>query len=144
MKEREVVINNQFGGFGLSLEGVMEYAKLSGFPLFAYTVDFSHGYQMDAPVIRAMPGTKAFIIYYLKNDLGDVITREDLNKGEWFHERHIPRDDPNLIKVVRTLKKKANGQCAALEIRKIPADVDFEIEEYDGNEWIAEKHRTWR
>jgi hypothetical protein len=26
----------------------------------------------------------------------------------------------------------------------IPDDVKWEIEEYDGNEWVAEVHRTWR
>jgi hypothetical protein len=25
----------------------------------------------------------------------------------------------------------------------IPDDVKWQIEEYDGNEWIAESHRTW-
>ncbi len=25
----------------------------------------------------------------------------------------------------------------------IPDDVKWQIEEYDGLEWIAEKHRTW-
>lgn len=53
------------------------------------------------------------------------------------------RTDPILVKVVETLKEKANGDCAQLKIVEIPDDVDFVIEEYDGNEWVAEKHRTW-
>jgi hypothetical protein len=31
-----------------------------------------------------------------------------------------------------------------LEIVEIPDDVEYTIEEYDGLEHIAEKHRTWR
>ena len=54
------------------------------------------------------------------------------------------RDDPYLIQAVETLKKKANGAHAELTVVEIPDDVDWEIEEYDGREWIAEKHRTWR
>ena len=33
--------------------------------------------------------------------------------------------------------------CSTLKIIEIPDDVDWIIEEYDGNEWVAEKHRTW-
>lgn len=62
---------------------------------------------------------------------------------ENLHERMIDRDDPDLISVVREMGTAANGQYAKLKILEIPADVDWEISEYDGNEWVAEKHRTW-
>ena len=56
----------------------------------------------------------------------------------------INRDDPNLIAVVKQLgPKAASGRFAELKIVSIPADVVWEIEEYDGREWISEKHRTW-
>ena len=58
-------------------------------------------------------------------------------------EYDISRDDPELIKYVETLKEEANGNCAKLKIIEIPDDVEYVIEEYDGAEWIAEKHRTW-
>ena len=40
---------------------------------------------------------------------------------------------------------KADGKVnkSELEIIEIPDDIEFTIEEYDGAEWIAEKHRTW-
>jgi len=53
------------------------------------------------------------------------------------------RADPKLIQVVEELGDKANGSCAKLEIVEIPDGVDWQIEEYDGNEHVAEKHRTW-
>jgi len=31
-----------------------------------------------------------------------------------------------------------------LAIVEIPDDVEYTIEEYDGNEHVAEAHRTWR
>ena len=55
----------------------------------------------------------------------------------------IERDDPFLVKVVETLGKKANGRFARLKVVDIPEDVDWQIEEYDGLEWVAEMHRTW-
>jgi hypothetical protein len=62
---------------------------------------------------------------------------------KWY-ERDIPRDDPYLIKIVRDLGMGANGTHANLKIVELPPDVEWEVEEYDGNEWVAEKHRTWR
>ena len=53
------------------------------------------------------------------------------------------RDDPILIQVVEELGETANGRCASLKIIEIPDDVEWTIGEYDGQEWIAEKHRTW-
>lgn len=55
----------------------------------------------------------------------------------------IPRDDPMLIAVVEELGKKANGSCASLKIIDVPEGVSWHVEEYDGNEHIAEDHRTW-
>ena len=60
-----------------------------------------------------------------------------------FYDRDIPRDDPILIKVIQELGDAADGFVADLKIVDIPDDVDWYIEEYDGNEWVAERHRTW-
>ncbi len=56
----------------------------------------------------------------------------------------ISRNDPLLIEIVERLGKAANGEFAELKIVEIPDGVDWEIEEYDGNEWVSEVHRTWR
>jgi len=68
--------------------------------------------------------------------------------GEQQHDNElldldIARDDPVLVKVVAELGSCANGLFADLKIVEIPADVDWIIEEYDGQEWVAEKHRKW-
>ena len=54
------------------------------------------------------------------------------------------RDDETLVEVVECLGEKANGDHASLKIVEIPDGIEWQIEEYDGFEWIAEKHRTWR
>lgn len=53
------------------------------------------------------------------------------------------RTDPKLIECIETLGAEANKYYANIKIVEIPDDVDWEIEEYDGIEWVAEKHRTW-
>jgi hypothetical protein len=61
---------------------------------------------------------------------------------DWY-DRDIPRDDPYLIQSIRELGDAANSRFCVLKIVEIPADVDWEIGEYDGREWVAERHRTW-
>lgn len=58
------------------------------------------------------------------------------------------RSDPDLVSVVEEIGKRANGkshwgQTAELEIVNIPDGIPVQIENYDGNEWVAEVHRTW-
>lgn len=61
----------------------------------------------------------------------------------------LPRDDPNLVDVVRTLGERVGrvnpwtGDRSILVVIEIPADVDWTVQEYDGAEWVAERHRRW-
>lgn len=55
----------------------------------------------------------------------------------------IARDDPTLISIVENMGKGADGRHATLKIVEIPDDVQWQIQDYDGSEWIAEQHRTW-
>ena len=59
------------------------------------------------------------------------------------YEDKIKRNDPILVEVVEQLGEDAADRFAELKVVEIPDDVEWQIEEYDGNEWIAEKHRTW-
>ena len=65
---------------------------------------------------------------------------KDIEK-DWDHD--IDRDDPILVELVETLGKESWGSYSILKIVEIPDDVDWVLQEYDGLEWIAEKHRTW-
>lgn len=53
------------------------------------------------------------------------------------------RANPKLVECVETLGDKANGYLAKLEVVEIPDDVEWQIEQYHGIEWVAEKHKTW-
>jgi len=136
---KKVVINKCFGGFGLSDEAIREYAKLKGFEVFGY-VHPPHDFNSFVRV-ESLP--KSYLTYWVKEDVGDNPTSEEINNVEWLHDRDIQRHDEALVKVVETLKKRVNGRCADLKIVEIPDDVEYEISEYDGLENIAEKHRTW-
>lgn len=77
----------------------------------------------------------------------------EIETGEWnatwkfysdFRECELKRNDPVLVAVVEYLDEDADGDCANLFIVDIPDDVEWHIAEYDGIEWVAENHRTWR
>lgn len=54
------------------------------------------------------------------------------------------RDDPILVSIVEEMKEKASGNRSRLVVIEIPDNVEWQIEDYDGLEHVAEKHRTWR
>jgi hypothetical protein len=59
------------------------------------------------------------------------------------HDFNIKRNDPILVEIVEQLGEAANEYLAELKVVEIPDDVQWTVEEYDGAEWVAEKHRTW-
>lgn len=132
---KEIVINKCYGGFGLSYEAVMLYAKLKGIKLYANLDDFS-------TKLGKKVTDKGALIHYTTEPVEDINHCQNLNKI-YFSDNHIPRDDIDLVKVVKQLGDKANNNCAKLGIVKIPDDIKWIIEEYDGMETIAEQHRTW-
>ena len=65
-------------------------------------------------------------------DLGGITTFGDAD-----------RNDPILIGVIESMGANAAGYSSKLKIVEIPDDVEWQIDSYDGVEWVAEKHRTW-
>lgn len=93
----KVVINTQYGGFGLSEEAFNEYK----------------------------------------------VRRKDItDENFWYWD--IPRDCPVLVAMVEEYGSDIDGSYADLKVVEIPDGVNWYIEEYDGIEWVAERHRTWR
>ncbi len=68
---------------------------------------------------------------------------EELSGNVVPYAYDIKRDDPHLVQVIEEMGARANGEFSSLVIVEIPADVDWEIDEYDGLEWVAEAHRRW-
>jgi hypothetical protein len=89
----KIVINREFGGFGLSEDALDEYCERKG--------------------------------------INDILLHD------------IPRDDPILVEVVEEMGSNANGRYSVLKVVEVPDEVNWVIEENDGLEWVAERHRTW-
>ena len=136
----KIVINKCFGGFGLS-EAAYEWLIARGIPVQKY--------------IEQKRGDDGFFLPEPRND-GRIIF-DDLNNNDselsasvqllgrryWDTWISLERADPLLVECVETLGEDANGKFADLAIVTIPDDVDYEIDDYDGQESIHEKHRTW-
>jgi len=58
----------------------------------------------------------------------------------------ISRHDPDMIAIVKEMGTSANGSCAKIIIRKIPAKFEnyYEIRDYDGNESITILYDKYR
>ena len=140
---KKVVINKCYGGFGLSLDASVEYLKRKGKDVYFYEVDYATGVSSKMKTTKARKQS-AFNTTIVTKDLGDITNNIEMYENDAvFSYYDIERDDPDLVAVVEKLGKKANGFCAKLDVVEIPDDVEYNIEEYDGVEWIAEVHRTW-
>lgn len=73
----------------------------------------------------------------------DMLNDRKGKQSDEFDYWQIPRDDSDLVAIVEKLGREADGQYASLKVVEIPEGVDWMIQDYDGVEWIAEKHRTW-
>lgn len=152
----KIAVNDGFGGFGLSHDAAMRYAELKGFKLYPYIDEISRDVFKKFHDNREPTIYEAFIVHYttipqekyeaiLKEEEGKPISPKRYEKSNalYFAARDIPRTDPDLIRVIGEMRDKANSRHSTLKIVEIPDDVEWRIEEYDGAEWIAEKHRTW-
>lgn len=136
----KIVINKCFGGFGLSHEAIMLYAKLSKFKLYPFVAKMTNNGNMDYKHFESYHGQDCIVCHYSKKPLKkDGTYIED----SYFSNNDIERNDPILIKVVKKLGEKANTPCSKLDIVEIPDDVEWEIDDYDGQESVHEKHRSW-
>jgi hypothetical protein len=79
----------------------------------------------------------------MKDSQEDIFTMYEVRAGHSGEMRDIPRNDLLLVEAVESLGEEADGEYAELDIVEIPDDIEWEIEEYDGKEWVSERHRTW-
>jgi|WetSurSiteA1Bulk_404760.scaffolds.fasta_scaffold04477_11 hypothetical protein len=147
----KLVINTQYGGFGLSLKAQKEYLKLKGKEAFFYQ-QTKYAFQDGVDEYSLLTELKDNqLTYTFTKNFGEIVEKfpEEAWKLYYFYDKDISREDPDLVKVVEQLGTKeyngsdANGRFAVLKVVEIPDNVEFQIEEYDGREWVAERHRTW-
>jgi outer membrane lipoprotein-sorting protein len=133
----KAVINECYGGFSLSRKAMERLYELKGKKLYVYEEDFRTKTWTKLP-----EGEEPLMVHYLNSDFGDTFVGSVPNENH-VSSYNIERNDPDLVKVVEELEDKANGSCSKLEIIDIPDDIEWEVEEYDGMEWLSEKHMRW-
>jgi hypothetical protein len=136
----KVIVNACFGGFGLSWEAIQRIAERKG--LVASYFEFS-------PSIRRQLGHQApdpdnTFVSHVIGPRAVTTYPEGADKDAFVSPSDIVRDDADLVAVVEELgSERASSQLARLAVVEIPDGIEWDIEEYDGTEWVAERHRTW-
>ncbi len=126
----KVVINKCYGGFSISDEAYDWLIKNKNWKVTEFLED-NRGYEdptADLAIDNNYKKSRLRSKYYLIRNV----------------DENSLRTDPELIEAIETLGKKANGSCASLGIVEVPDDVEWEIGEYDGSEWVQELHRRWQ
>lgn len=137
---KKVILNKCYGGFDVSKEAYMLYAKKKGLTLYLYESDY-----IDRKFIyKKVNDDNSIFRHYFIKDMGDnvEIGNEDYEKYcLYLREEH--REDPVLIEVVEELGEKASGRFGNLKVVEIPDDLDYVIDEYDGIETLHQKVQEW-
>jgi len=116
----KVVINDDFGGFGLSDKAFEKLLERKG-------IEFEKSEKEKFGITH----------YYVAGHLGEE--EHYLSPYDYYNDRA----DADLIAVIEEMGKDACGDFSSLKIIEIPDGIEWQVEEYDGREHIAEKHRTW-
>jgi len=123
----KIVYNACYGGFSLSHEAVMRYAEIKGITLYVKEQNWGgHSY--------------ATVPWDEYDRIHEECHKEDNYRRVnelYFSDRDIERTDPALVQVVEELGAAADGDCANLQIKEIPAGTLYRIQEYDGYESVA-------
>ena len=119
----KIVINSDFGGFGLSDEAFEMLLDKKGIEWEKVNTGKTFGFDR--------------ISYFHKGHAGD--DKYYISDYDYYENR----SDKDLVEIVERLGSAADGKFSSLKVIEIPDGVDWQVMEYDGREWIAERHRTW-
>ena len=130
--QKKIILNKCFGGFDLSEEGYMLYAQKKGLELYKYKVNFK-----GRDCIYTYATEEDLFVSYFTKDFGNNvrISDEDYEKYH-LYIREEYREDETLVQVVEELGESASGRFGNLQVKEIPENSFFEIDNYDGQETI--------
>lgn len=149
-----VAICGSHGGFGLSGLAVLHLID-KGSELIKFRTFEDYGFDLDNERLDTYPPILLRDNYFItwsdevldmeKKLVVEVVGPPIDEFGEY--DQMAFRSHPDIIEVIEVLGPAANTRYCRLQIVDIPdPDVTLdmlEIGEYDGAEWVAEKHRTW-
>ena len=139
----KIVINSDYGGFGLSPFAYKELLRRKGQEAYFYK-QIKYNYRDGEDVYKRIDGEveNDLFIACVNKDHGAYTN--DFEDGTYVYFRDNVRDDADLIAIIEEYgSKKCSGMCASLKIVEIPDDVQWTIEEYDGWESVHEAHMVW-
>lgn len=139
----KIVINNCFGGFGLSHEAMLRYFEIKGITVYPeqgkdYWEHWTYWTTKPEDRLPSKEGDE-----FHKMSIKDRLAYNKQWSEQTVYERDIARNDPALVQAVEELGSKANGKYSELKVVDVPDNLLWHISEYDGCESVAENHRTW-
>lgn len=136
----KVVINTCYGGFGVSLKAVQHMAAAG----CEKALEVMKNYQDEVRAFEKYKKTRKLEKSYKEHRFyWDIYIKYKTGVKFHGHDFNDDRANPHLVAAVEALGDDAAGEYAELRVVEIPDGVDYEINEYDGREHIAERHRTW-
>jgi hypothetical protein len=150
----KLVINKCFGGFGLSPKATARIAELRGQKAYFFTGGFGSRPRTQVPMeeVSGMFWSAYNTPTPTESPSAEVWAampideRKELNAKmgeESVDDCRKDRANPLLVQVVEELGDAASGDCGKLRIVEIPDGTEYEIDEYDGQESVHEKHQSW-
>jgi len=137
----KIVKNDCFGGFSLSMKATKRLAELEGKECYFFENDYSQGYGKN--IYKEINVKEKESLMWHAFDIPNPNEVKD-NNSHYIYYRDIERDSPLLLQVIEEIgEENASGSCAELKVVDIPDGTEWEIDEYDGQETIREKHRSW-
>lgn len=132
----KIVYNACYGGFGISEQGILHYAKLKGIELYPEK-------NIGIVTYWTIPYQESCELGILSSNEFQKASSEERKKSNELYSKYvfdyskISRSDPCFVQMVEDLGDKANGHCAKLEIEEVPTGTLYRIEEYDGFESVV-------
>lgn len=131
----KLVINQCYGGFGLSPKGIKRYLELKGKECYCYIQSkykYSHG--IDEFIrVDDLEKIDTVFFYCTTYNQGYKLTDPPENI---FRGYDIKRNDPILVQLVEELGREASKTFSNLVVVEIENGRWYKINEYDGYESI--------
>ncbi len=136
----KLVINNCYGGIGLSLISKIHLAHKKGIEVYPYKTsffDFENGTQVYQKILKPEESESSSVRLLTQEQLQDKFVCEiDRRPDEWTFDIDNHRTDKDLISVIEEDGELANDRYSKLAIVEIPEGFDYKISDYDGVETV--------
>jgi hypothetical protein len=141
----KIAINSGIGSFDLSKEGKEYFYKLQNItPYFFNSIWNENEDKITYIPYKPVEYFDSFETFNVPNPNDFDIENPDVFNSISLDIWSVDRTNKFLIQTIEDLKEKTNHNGCEPKVIEIPDDVDWIIQTTEmGQEYIAEKHRTW-